>query len=99
MNQEEYPSVNIDFLHQLLIKCPKLQGTIEVGSTIAYILKGTSYIGKRTILLRKNKNNHVDFNFAISVGYKTNQLGEILEWLKENKNWKDGGYIGHTVDK
>lgn len=92
MSDNHYPSVDIEFLRKMLTATEKVIDIIETGSVTAYILEGTSFIGKRTITLRNTPDGQVDLMKATGVALKAGCLSILMKWLEDNRNWKDGGY-------
>lgn len=93
---EYYPTVDSDFLCLLIEQSSKVKDVIRVGSTKAYILNGQKPIAKRTILIRETDDKCVDFYFATSIAIKLGSIGQLLTWLEEHRNWKDGAYTERT---
>ena len=93
MNEGHFPSVDIDFIDYLLKSCGKVENIVKVGSTIAYLLKGTSHIGKRTLIVRRIANNTVDYNCATGIAIRVGKMGELLKWYEDNRQWKEGEYF------
>ena len=59
----EYPTDDLSFLIELIQSSDSVQETIIKGKTQAYILKGTSPLAKRMVLIR-DINGQIDFIFA-----------------------------------
>jgi hypothetical protein len=93
MEDIHYPTVDYHFLKDLLDQSENVQRKIEVGTTIAYLFKGSSSISKRTIILRKPNDNQLDFDYSVALAHRSKTLGNLLIWLEKEKNWKDGGYF------
>lgn len=94
MNDGHYPSVDIEFLVRLIESCDKIENdTTNIGNTTAYVIRGTSHIGKRTITIRKIPHHTVDYMFATGIAIKIGKIGELMKWYEENRNWKEGGYF------
>ncbi|MDP1814391.1 MAG: hypothetical protein Q8K92_08080 [Leadbetterella sp.] len=92
MNQTNYPSVDRDFIISLFESADCIEGKIEAGSTIAYILKGSSYIGKRTLYIRKNI-KEIHFFEASGLCIRIKKLHELTEWYKREKGFDQGEYF------
>lgn len=94
MSDLHYPTIDIDFLISLVNKSSVVQDTYHAGSITVVVLKGTSAIAKRTKYLRKTPAlKTVDYIFGTEFCRRIGKLSDLLEWLVENRNWKDGGYI------
>lgn len=90
-----YPSISTDFLDDIITDTTKnpLVEKVKVGSTTLYVTHNTKALHKRTILLRELKKGQVSFELATALAIKFNFMGELLKWLEENRNWKDGAYV------
>lgn len=90
-----YPSVDLDFIHACLINSGKLEpnGTKKIGSTTAYVFTGPQAIFKRTVFIRELEPTQVCFEQATGLAIKFGFWGPLIDWFKDNRNWKDGGYI------
>ncbi len=89
--QKASPSVDIDFFISLLKDNPKVQVMLNVNDTHSYIIKGNAALGKRMMLIRATKGN-VDLEFATGAAIRLKCLPELLQWLEQNRGWKDGAY-------
>lgn len=87
------PSVDIDFVIELLSKNPKIQSIETIGSSTAFFVKGNKPMGQRLCIIRKTKDGQVDFEYITRIAICFNCMGEVLAWLEKNRNWKDGGYF------
>jgi hypothetical protein len=92
MYDDHYPTIDKSFVHEMLMGCGKIEYTVEVGTTTAYIFKGLKPIGKRTILLRET-NGQVRFEHISGLAVRFGCMGHLLTWLEEKRSWKDGAYI------
>lgn len=92
MRQDTLPTVDINFLTELLLDNKKVKGITKCGSSTSYIIAGSKPIGERIIVIR-NLEGQVDFDFATGVAIRLKCMSELLEWLKINRKWKDGGYF------
>jgi hypothetical protein len=86
-----YPTVDVRFLQKAITKSKQVEDTIKVGNTTAYVLKGSKAIFKRTIFVATLEGNVVDFNCATGIAIRLNFMGDLLEWLRDNRGWMDGG--------
>lgn len=93
MNEEHYPTVDIEFIINLVRTSDKVESVENVGSTTAFLLRGTSAIGKRTVLVRKLSNNSMDYISASGIAIRIGKMGELLKWYEVNKKWREGGYF------
>jgi hypothetical protein len=93
MNHDDYyPTVDRDFLLELISSSEKVQGIITEGKSTAYILKGNAPISKRIIIIR-SVGSQIDYVFSVATAIKIKKLTELNKWLLENRKWKDGAYI------
>ena len=93
MPDPHYPTIDAVFLEQLIEQAENFQDKVTVGSTTLYVLKGTSSIKKRTVLVRKLSNGEVGFENATGIAIRLNFMGALLHWLEANRDWKDGAYV------
>ena len=92
MHEDHYPTIDKEFMHELIIGSKKLEGVVRAGTTTAYIIKGLKPISKRTLILRET-DGQVGFMHATGCAVILGVMGKLLKWYEENKNWKDGAYI------
>lgn len=98
-DDNHYPEIEISFLHKILLNSPKCIDHFKTGKTTSYILEGDSFIGKRTLTLRDNRSGLVPFEKASSIAIRSKMLAELLKYLEEQKDFKDGGYKVPTENK
>jgi hypothetical protein len=91
MFDDHYPTIDLEFAQSLFENCDKVIDTIRVGETIAYIIKGLKPIGMRTVILRST-DGQVGFLYLSGYAARFGFMGQLLKWLEENRNWKDGGF-------
>lgn len=89
---DHYPLITKNALHNLILNSSKLERTIKIGETVAYILTGKRSISKRIHLIR-DTDGYVGFNHATGISICFGCMTGLLKWYEENKNWKDGGYF------
>lgn len=99
MEDGHYPTIDEDFLLDLIIKSPKIdpESHINVGSSHTFNLKGDKPIYKRHINIRSKDGQFTYLDAtgkAIVLGFMT----ELLKWLEKNRNWKDGAYFIPEVE-
>lgn len=96
MSDPHYPSVDTNFLENLVIESGKVipNSKIKVGDTTAFVLDGNinKAMHKRLIVFRELRPNEISFEIATALAIKLNFMGDLLTWFENNKNWKDGGY-------
>lgn len=88
-----YPSVDFSFIEQHLKKTGKFEGYFSVGQTKTFVLKGNQAIHKRTIRIRELSPSMVCYEQATGLAARFGFIGDLLDWLEENKKWKEGAYI------
>jgi len=95
INDPHYPSVDISFLLDHAKKSGKLaeKGIVKIGATTTFVLEGPQPIFKRTISIRELKPQDITLEQATAVAFKLSFLSQLLQWLEQNKQWKDGAYI------
>ncbi|RAJ87735.1 hypothetical protein CLV59_101496 [Chitinophaga dinghuensis] len=99
MADNYYPTVSMVFI----LECICNSGVIEIGSivttgdTTMFILKGPQAIFKRTCIVREVEAGQVTYENATGLAIRLGFMGELLDWLCENKNWKDGGYLDRAI--
>lgn len=95
MIDPHYPTIDIDFIVGFVSKSDKIieNSLIEVGNTKCYILKGDKSLHKRRVLIRQFNSNQVSLEYSVTLAVKFNFLGELMNWLENNRKWKDGAYI------
>ena len=95
MSDNFYPSVDINFINDQVSNSGKLakDGIVKIGSTTTYVIEGTQAIFKRTISARELETGSICLEQATAIALRFGFLGQLLEWLENNRNWKDGGYI------
>lgn len=94
MNSDYHPRVDIEFIVQKIINSGKVQldSQLTSGNSISFVLKGNKAFHKRFVLLR-HTDGSLSFSVAMAHAITFNFIPELLEWCKENKNWKEGEYI------
>ena len=95
MENNEYPFVKFEFLKNKIIANEQViaNSEIKVGNTTTFMLKGSQEMRKRIILIRCTDNGDVNFNQASGLAIRLRFMGDLLNWLLENKSWKEGGYV------
>lgn len=95
MPDPHYPSVDLDFiLHHVKASGKLVQGGIvKFGSTTTLVVDGPQAIYKRSTLIRELEPGQICLEQATAVALKFSFLGQLLEWLVANRNWKEGAYI------
>lgn len=90
-----YPTVDIQFLETQIIASGRVipQSKIHVGSTTTFMLIGTQAFYKRLILIRELTPNQVSYEQASGLAIRIGFIGNLMDWLEKNKNWKEGAYI------
>jgi len=95
MNDPYYPTVDIEFLIEQVKLSGKLtkDGILKIGSTTTFILEGMQPSHRRSISVRELEPGEICLEQASSLAIRFAFLGNFLDWLYKNKNWKEGGYI------
>lgn len=92
MSDPHYPTIDLQFLEQCAEACGKIQGTVKIGDTVAFVLEGDKALHKRFIVVRQLEANQITFENATGLAIRLNFMGKLLAWLETNKGWKDGAY-------
>lgn len=87
-----YPDIETTFLHDLIASCGKCIDITTVGLTTSYTLEGEGSIKRRRLFLRGTTDGKVDYIYATAIAIKLGCIGQLLKYLEDKKNWKDGGY-------
>jgi hypothetical protein len=95
MPDPHYPTVDIDFIDSQMLKSGKLipNGRLKVGNTTTYVLAGPQPVIKRTITVREDENQQVQYEQATGLAARFLFIGSLLHWFEENRDWKEGGYF------
>lgn len=95
MPDPHYPSVDLDFILDHVNASGKLAhgGIVKFGSTTTLVVDGPQAIYKRSTLIRELEPGQICLEQATAVALKFSFLGQLLEWLVTNRNWKEGAYI------
>lgn len=97
MSDKHYPTVDADFVHSCMAGCDKIESdVIHVGRTSAYTVRGTSAINKRLVVIRELPTRQINYLNATALAARFGFMGLLLDWLKENRSWIDGGYSAET---
>jgi hypothetical protein len=86
-----HPKVTISFLRSL-IQNMDIQAERTVGRTWTVILKGKGCAARRTFIIRERSSGEVDLEAATAFCYRLRKTRELMKWLEETHNWKEGGY-------
>jgi len=94
-----YPTVSMVFILECVGNSGMLEndGIIKNGKATNFILKGPQAMFKRTCIAREVEAGEITFENATSLAIRLGFMGKLLDWLYENKNWKDGGYLDRAV--
>jgi hypothetical protein len=95
MPDNHYPSVDMDFIIEHVKASGKIVegGVVKFGSTTTFVVTGQQAIYKRSTLIRELEPGKVCLEQATALALKFSFLGQLIEWLIANKNWKEGAYI------
>ncbi|WP_152267034.1 hypothetical protein [Agriterribacter humi] len=95
MPENYHPSVDLDFIEKQLINSGRLApgGIVKIGSTTTYVIQGNQAIYKRSIYIRELTPGQVCFEQATGLAIRFSFMGALLEWLHEERNWKEGDYV------
>lgn len=90
--EEHLPTIPVSDFIKLLDSSSKIIGVIDIGDTKAFILKGTKFIGKRTIIIRTDL-PELGYEHSMGLAILAGIIGPCMEWFQLNRDFKDGGYI------
>ncbi len=95
MPDSYYPSIDISFIEQHIKESKKLEkgGIIKIGATTTFVVKGKKAIYKRSTLIRELTKGQVCLEQATALALKFSFLGQLIDWLIKERNWKEGAYI------
>lgn len=93
MAYPEHPTVDISFLDEKIKAHANLAGSFVVGATHNYVKEGDKPMYKRLISIRNLGDEQAGLDQATGIALNLGFLGELMEWLEANRNWKEGGYI------
>lgn len=91
----KYPTVDLSFIEEQIGISDKLapDGIVKVGATTTFVITGTQAIYKRMTLIRELEHGQICLEQATALALKFTFLGGLLQWLEDNRNWKEGAYI------
>lgn len=89
----DYPLIELKFLITLIENSKKVVDKITIGKTTSYIINGGRLLTDRMITLRELSDGNIDFECATGIATRLKCMPLLLEWLKENRSWKDGAYF------
>lgn len=90
--KDYYPTVDIDYIVSMVKESGKVEGTVRIGKTTAYILKGKKPIPARMVIISESS-GQVPYMFATGTAIKLKCNDKLMKWFEDNRNWKDGGYV------
>lgn len=90
-----YPTVDFVFIRQQINSSEKIvpDSEFKVGDTTTFVIVGKQPLYKRKILVRELEPGLINYMQATGLALRFNFMGNLLQWLEQNKNWKDGGYF------
>lgn len=95
MPENYHPSVDVDFIISNLLRCNKVipGSRSDIGQHMTtFVLEGNKPMHKRHVIIT-HSNGEVNFNQASSLAIKFHFMGNLLRWLEEFRNWKEGEYV------
>lgn len=96
MSDSFYPTISIEFIETSLLKSPKIvpNSKIKIGDSTAFVTIGENKaMAKRLIILRELQPNEICYLQATALAARYGFMSGLLNWLEQNRNWKDGAYI------
>ncbi len=98
--EEDYPTVTTTFIFDKILESGKIipESRMDIGNTTTtFVREGDKPLHKRFISVR-HKKGLVQFMQATALAITFGFMGELLEWYKENRKWKEGGYVVERKD-
>lgn len=94
MSNSHYPSADANFIIDKLLQSKKVDKNtyLKVGGTHTVNLKGSKPLHKKIIVVREIDGS-INFMQATGLAVIHGFMGELLDWYKKEKNWKEGAYI------
>lgn len=92
--QDNYlPTIDLSFIVDCLLACPKIDpnSNVTFGNVVMFALAGNKPIYKRMIVVTHD-NGQVDYETASGLASRFRFLGAFLEWMKDNREWNEGAY-------
>ncbi len=99
MADNYYPTVSTVFILECVCNSGKIENgsIVTSGDTTMFILKGPQELFKRTCIIREVNVGEIRYENATGLAIRLGFMGKLLDWLCENKNWKDGGFLKRAV--
>ena len=89
----QYPSIDSSFIIEKILSCENIiPEPIIIGDTYTFVEKGSRAINKRQITFRQSKKKEVTFDRATAIAIRCKFVPELVDWLKEHRNYHSGGY-------
>ncbi len=94
MDEEQLPTVDIDFIIEKILKSGKVipQSKLKIGDTTTFVATGNKPMHKRHVTIREF-DGIVNFEQATGKAILFGFMGDLLKWFDENRDWKEGGYV------
>lgn len=91
---EDYPTVSASFIFEKITESGKVipESRMDIGTTTTFVRKGDKPLHKRFVSVR-HKKGLIQFMQATALAITFGFMGDLLEWYKEHRNWKEGGYV------
>lgn len=95
MPDPHYPTIDSSFIEEMLCNSGKIipESRVQVGDTITYVTTQTKKpIYQRLVVISMVVPGEASFIQCTGLALNYKFLGQLLQWLEANRNWKDGGY-------
>lgn len=96
MTDNYYPVVPISYILDQIQQSGKTEdgGIGRFGSTTTVVKSGTQAIHKRTIFIKDIDNNgNISLGKATALAIQYSFLSNLIKWLEDNKDWKEGAFL------
>ena len=94
INNDHLPNASTDFIVDTIRRSGKVieESELRIGNTITFVLKKEKATLQKRIITIRDFEGEVNFMQAMAHAITFRFIGELLEWFKNNKGWKEGGY-------
>ena len=93
MSYADPPTVDADFLFAKIIELAKLDEYFILDNVHTFVEKGNKPLRRKLIIIQEIRDRQITYEQAIGAALRFGFLGDLIIWLEENRNWKEGGYI------
>jgi hypothetical protein len=100
MADPHYPTIEKNFFTQLIENNTRVipGSKTAFGRTTVFVMIGNSPIHRRMVNIRENRQGTIPYECATGIAARVGCMGDLLIWLEENRNWKDGAYVAQQKE-